>query len=153
MDRKAQRTHARKHINPKLRRNLRLFLLISVVLVIVVIVESIRFHAVIWQVVLGLLVGIILGSLFARMYKISWDKDAQHVTSRIDLYGVGVLLLYVVFELFRDTIVHVFTHSESVPAISLALLAGTMYGRVIGSGRVIMKILKEQEIFRHLPRH
>lgn len=153
MDRKAHRSHARTHINPKLRRNLRLFLLISVVLLIAVIAETISYQANVWQVSLGLLVGIGLGSLFARMYKISWDKDAQHVTSNIDAYGVMVLVLYIVFELSRDMVVHFFTQSESVAAISLALLAGTMYGRVIGSGRTIVKILREQKVFSHLPRH
>lgn len=153
MDRKARHAHARTHINPKLRRNLRLFLLISVVLLIAVIAETISYGAVPWQVGLGLLVGVGLGTLFARMNKLSWDKDAQHVTSNIDTYGVMVLVLYIAFELSRDMIVHFFTHSESVAAISLALLAGTMYGRVIGSGHVIVKILKEQRVFSHLPRH
>lgn len=153
MDRKAQRAHARTHINPKLRRNLRLFLLISVVLLVAVIFEAVRYHAEVWQVGLGLVVGVILGSLFARMYKLSWDTDAQHVTSSIDIFGVVVLVLYVAFDLSRGSVVHLFTHSEAVPAISLALLAGTMYGRVVGSGRVIVKILREQEVFAHLPRH
>jgi hypothetical protein len=147
MDRRALRAHARAHVNPKLRRNLRLYLLISAVLLIAVIYETAHYHAVIWQVGLALLIGALCGGLFARMYKISWDKDAQHVSSNIDIYGVVVLVLYVAYDLSRGHLVHIFIHNQGVPAISLALLAGAMYGRVLASGRVIMRILKEQEVF------
>ncbi|HSX02158.1 MAG TPA: hypothetical protein VLI05_02465 [Candidatus Saccharimonadia bacterium] len=40
-----------------------------------------------------------------------------------------------------------------MPAISLALLTGAMYGRAIGSGRQIMKILTEQKVFARGHRH
>ncbi len=147
MDRKALRDHARSHVNPKLQRSLRLYFIISVILLAAVIYEALHYRATVWQIILGLLVGILCGAIFARMYKISWDKDAEHVTSNIDIYGAVVLVLYIVFDLSRGHLVHIFTHSEAVPAISLSLLAGAMYGRVVASGHIIVKILKEQQVF------
>ena len=153
MDKKQEREHARTHIDPKLRRSLRMFLVISAVLLIAVIYEALHYHAIYWEIGLGLAVGILFGSLFSRMYKISWDKDANHVSNNIDIYGIVILILYVTFDLLRGHIVNVFTHNEAVPAISLALLAGTMYGRVLGSGHIIVKILKRQEVFSRHHQH
>ena len=147
MNKRELRSHARSHINRKLRRNLRLYFIISVILLAAVIYEAVRYHATFWQVALGLLVGVLCGGLFARMYKISWDEDAQHVTSNIDIYGGVVLVLYIAFDLSRGHLVHIFTHGEALPAISLSLLAGAMYGRVLASGHVIIKILREQQVF------
>jgi hypothetical protein len=146
MDDKATREQARAHIHPKLRRNLRLFIVIALALLIVVTVDTIRGHAPVWQVVLGFVAGGTLGMIFARMYKLSWDKNAMHVSSRIDIYGAVMLVLYIAFDLSRTYLVHIFTHSTAVPAISLALLAGAMYGRVLGSGHVIVAILREQQV-------
>lgn len=151
MDSKARREHARGHISPKLRRSLRMFLVVSAVLLLAVIFEAVRYHASFWQVGLGLVAGVLIGTVFSRMYKLSWDEDAQHVVSRIDIYGVVVLVAYVAFDLLRENLVHVFTHNEGVPAISLALLAGGMYGRTVGSVHVILGMLHDQKVFSRAP--
>ena len=145
-DRHTRSQYAYAHTSPRLRLSLRLFVVVAIVLLAAVIYEAIRYHAAAWQIILGLLVGMAFGIVFARMYHISWDEDAQHVTNNIDIYGIVVLILYIAFDFSRSHLVHIFTHSSAVPAISLALLAGAMYGRVLGSGRAIMKILREQEV-------
>ncbi|MBW4061050.1 hypothetical protein HJC99_00550 [Candidatus Saccharibacteria bacterium] len=154
-ERREQRRTITKHLNPKLRRSLRLLLAISVVLIGFVIYDIIRDHASIWQVGLGLLAGMGVGLISARIYKISWNDESQHAASNIDIYGVIVLVLYVAFDLSRNHIVHLFTSSQSVPAITLALLAGAMYGRVFGTGRKIMQVLREQQVltWRHSEKH
>ncbi len=140
-ERKALKEDARQHLDPKLRRSLRLFLVISALLLAVVIYETIHDHANVGYVALGLIAGIALGTVLSRMYKISWDHDAQRATYRIDIVGGIVLGLYVVFSLFRGNLVGFLAPGQSAAAMSMALLAGAMYGRVLGSGRTIVKVV------------
>jgi hypothetical protein len=89
----------------------------------------------------------VAGIVTARMYKISWNHEAQHVTNNFDIYGIIIIALYILFSLSRTHIAELFAGSESIASVSLAILTGTMYGRVLGSGWAIFKILKEQHIF------
>jgi hypothetical protein len=81
------------------------------------------------------------------MFHISWNHDAKKVVSRFDVYGVIILVLYIFFEIFREKIVGYFTHDIQVGTVGFALLAGIMFGRVLGTRGKIMKILKEQHVF------
>lgn len=140
-ERKALTKDARQHVDPKLRRSLRLFLVISAVLLAVVIYETIRDHTSVGYVALGLIAGISVGILLSRMYEISWDHGGQRATYRIDIIGGIVLVLYVLFSFFRSNLVGFFVQGQSVAAISMAVLAGGMFGRVLGSGRMIVRVL------------
>ncbi len=146
----ARKEFADKHINPKLRRSLRLYLAISAVVLIFVVVGAVRSHANGLIVSCGLLAGIVIGILFSRIYKISWDKDADHAINKTDLYGAALLILYIVFDLTREHLVTLFIHGNAVGATSLALLAGAFYGRVLGTGRSIIKVFREEKILPKL---
>jgi hypothetical protein len=147
MQHREKRATYKKHVNPKLQFSLRLLLLIFIVLLGFVIYEIIRDHASVPQVLIGLLVGVASGLLSARMFKISWNKEAQHVTNNFDLVGVVIIVLYVIFSLLRDPIADFFADNASLASASLAILAGGLYGRALGNIRSIVKILKEQKIF------
>jgi hypothetical protein len=136
----------KKHINPKLRRNLRLYLIIGAAVFIYVIINAIKSDANPVAVALGLIAGVVIGMILSRVYKISWDKDANNVIHRMDLFGIILLLVFVAFDLNRGHIVQLFVQGDSVGTISLALLAGAFYGRVFGAGRGIMKVLREQKV-------
>jgi|GEM_PF-1485916 len=137
---------ASKHINPKLRRSLRIYVIISVVVLVLVVVTGIRSHANGLVVLGGLLAGIIVGVLFNRIYKISWDTDADHAIYKMDVYGIVLLVAYIAFDLSRHRIVELFISGNSVGATSLALLSGALYGRVLGTGRRIIKIFREEKV-------
>jgi len=98
--------------------------------------------------IIALLTGIILGILTSRMYHISWDKNAKKVISRLDIYGVIILILYIVLEIFRDRIVGFVTNDFEVGTIGFALLAGIMFGRVLGTRGKIIKVLHEHRVFK-----
>jgi uncharacterized membrane-anchored protein len=136
----------RKHINPKLRRSLRIYLIVGAAVLIYVIISTIKSGASAIAVILGLIAGAVIGMILSRIYKISWDKDANHVIHRMDVFGIVLLAVFVVFDLNRGHIVQLFVHGDSVGTISLALLAGAFYGRVFGAGRGIVKVLREQKV-------
>jgi hypothetical protein len=80
------------------------------------------------------------------MYKISWNKDEAKVVGRIDLYGIIVLVLFIVFELNRDHIASLFAGSETLGSISLVLITETLLGRIIGTAKRILQVLRDEKI-------
>jgi len=143
---KSRKDHT-QHIDKRLRFRLRLYFLIAVILIGVLIFNVIRGSLQLDFGIEGLVIGILLGVITSRMYHTSWNKDAKKVVSRLDVYGVLILILYVVFEIFREKIVGYFTHDVQVATVGFAVLAGIMLGRVIGTRGKIMRILREQKVF------
>jgi hypothetical protein len=137
-----------KHIDKKLRRRLRIYFLISAILLLILLYNVIR-GALRWDLgIAALLVGIIVGIVASRMYHISWDKNAKKVISRLDIYGIIILVLYVLLEIFRERIVGFVTHDFEVGTIGFAILAGIMFGRVLGTRGKIIKVLNDQRVFK-----
>jgi hypothetical protein len=136
------------HVDKKLQTRLRLYFLIASVLFIVFLYNIIR-GALRWDLgIISLLIGIFIGIISSRMYHISWDKNAKKVIGRLDIYGIIILILYVVLEIFRDKLVTFVTHDFEVGTIGFAILAGIMFGRVLGTRGKIIQVLKEQRVFK-----
>lgn len=92
-------------------------------------------------------VGIVIGVFTSRMFHTSWNKDAKKVVSRLDTYGIIILVLYFLFEISRERIVGFITHDFETGTIGFAILTGIMIGRVVGTRGRIIDVLKEQKIF------
>ena len=135
------------HIDRRLRFRLRLYFFIALILLIILLFNIFRGALSIEFGTLGFIIGIGVGIITSRMFHTSWDKDAKKVISRFDLYGVIILVLYIAFEVFRSTIVTYFTHDIQVSTTGFAVLAGVMFGRVIGTRGRIIEVLKEQKVF------
>lgn len=143
---KTLRRHSH-HIDKRLRFRLRLYFLISAMLIALLIYNVFRGTLRLDLGVLGLSAGIMLGVISSRMYHISWHHNAKKVVSRLDMFGIGILVLYIVFEIFREKIVGYFTHDVQVGTVGFAVLAGIMFGRVLGTRGKIIEILKKQKMF------
>jgi hypothetical protein len=96
--------------------------------------------------IIGLCVGIGLGFIVARMVKITWDEQIEQVIGTFDAVGIVILILYILFEINREKIVAHFVGDASILAVSFAVLAGIMYGRVLGIRGKIKKVFTEQDI-------
>lgn len=135
-----------KHFHPKLRRSLRLYIIIALVIMVYVIFSTIKNGANPVFVVGGLILGVLVGTLLARIYKISWDSEAEKVIYRMDMLGIVFLVVFIGLDLSRGHFVSSFITGASVGPTSLALLAGGFYGRVFGAGRNIIVVLRQQKI-------
>lgn len=143
---KSLRQHAH-HIDKKLKFRLRIYIVISLILLGIFIYNIVRGQLRLDLGLIGLIAGIGIGIITSRMFHTSWNHDTKKVVSRLDRFGIGILVFYILFEVFRDKLVGFFTHDFQVGTIGFAVLAGIMFGRVIGARGSIMKVLKEQEIF------
>jgi hypothetical protein len=121
-------------------------MVISVVLSAIVCYEILTGRVSLLLAVFGLLIGTIIGVYTARMYLFSWDKDARKVISRLDLLGIGILILYILASIFRSRIIGYFVQPSYVTGMSIAVVTGLMIGRIVGTGQKITKILKEQNL-------
>ena len=135
------------HLDKSLRFRLRLYFIISLILVGLLIYNVLRGALQLDYGLIGLLAGMGIGVITTRMFHIFWNNDAKKVVSRLDTFGIGILILYIVFEVLRERIVGYFTHDVQVGTVGFAVLAGIMFGRVIGTRGKIMQVLKEQRVF------
>lgn len=136
----------RHHLDKKLLFRLRIYFIISLILVGVVIYEILSNNVSISLAFIGLILGTLIGVVVARMFLISWDKDAKKVISRLDILGIFILIIYIIFAVFRSKIIGIFIQGNYVTGMSLSMVAGIMIGRVFGTGHKIVSILKEEQI-------
>lgn len=134
------------HIDKKLVFRLRIYFIISLILICVVLFEVFSGHLQIFLALIGLLIGIILGVITARMFILSWDNDAKKVISKLDYVGGIILIVYIIFSFFRNTLIGNFVQANYVTGTSIAIATGVMIGRVFGTGRKIVSLLREQNL-------
>lgn len=82
-----------------------------------------------------------IGILVSRMYRLSYDEEARQVAGRIDWVGGVILLLYIVFAIFRNRLFTPFVEASQLAGFFISLSAGTMFGRLVGTGRGIRRVL------------
>ena len=137
-----------KHIDKKLRNRLKIYFFISLVL-IGIIIRDLIFGIVSFPFMLiGLIFGLVIGVISARMFHISWSHDAKKIVSQLDVFGSLILILYILFEFFRDKIISYFIYGPAVGGVSISLVTGMMIGRTLGTRGKIIQVLKEQKILK-----
>ncbi len=140
-----RRKHS-KHLDKKLRFRLRIYFVISIILIGVVLFEILTERVSIMLASAGLVIGLIAGVVAARMFLLSWDKDAKRVISKLDIVGGVILALYIIFAIYRGRIIGHYVQRSFVTGTSLSVVTGIMIGRVFGTGQKIASILREQKL-------
>jgi hypothetical protein len=135
--------HLDLHVAPKLRNRIRLYLVLSLVILGVIIYRLFLNDGTAVYSVGTFFFGIIAGVLFSRMYKISWDENAQKVVSRLDMYGGILLGAYVVFEVVGEYVIRQNFVGPAILTMVLSLAGGALLGRGIGMGRTMVEAVRE----------
>jgi FtsH-binding integral membrane protein len=138
-----RRKTVRKFTHQNLRIRIFVYFIIALIMVGVVVYDILTEKTTLTYSLMALVIGLIVGIVVSRMFRISWDKDAQMVISSLDTLGVIVLIIYFLLEIFRKQIAAYFFHSELTLSLTFAALAGIMIGRVIGMRFKVRKILEE----------
>src|SRR5664279_5358280 len=93
------------HLDKKLRFRIRMYFVISIILLGIVIYEIVLGKETGILSLIGLAVGSCIGILTARIFLLSWDKDAKKVISRLDVIGGIIIVFYIVLAIFRNKII------------------------------------------------
>ncbi len=135
--------HIQKHVTPGLQIRLAIYFIIAIVMIGIAAYTIAKDEIRVFFPIIGMFVGIAIGAAVTRINKISWDHGAKRVITELDAFGVCILIVYIIFEIYRQTIVAYFVHGPSVISTSFALLAGVMAGRILGIQRKISQHLNE----------
>jgi hypothetical protein len=135
--------HLDQHVHKRLRTRVRLYLGISVVIIIAILYRIIVHGGGILYPLAALAVGLVIGIFLSRMFKVSWDKDAEKVVSRIDIYGVVFIVAYIILESFGENLIRQWFTGPEVLTIILSLVGGAVLGRGLGISRKMMQVLRE----------
>lgn len=138
--------HLKQHIDKRLRVRLQIYLLITGVLILILLYNIIKNLNLLPLVVIGIILGLGIGYLSARIFRISWNQDAQRIISRIDRFGVIIIILYIIFASLRNKLLIYFLPGPEVEVTTLAFASGLIGGRFLGIRGKIIKVLKEQQL-------
>lgn len=143
--------HRRKnfgyHLDKKIISRLRIYFVISILLFGAILFEILSGKLSLSLALAGLVPGVVVGVIVSRRYLHSWDEDAGKVVSRLDIAGSVIFALYIIFALFREKIISHFVQGNYIVGASISVALGIMIGRIFGTGRKIISILKEQGLF------
>lgn len=134
------------HLHNKVLWNLRIFYLITIILLGIVIYEILTNRVTISLALISIILGTFIGVFTARMYLFSWDKDTKKIISRLDMFGIIILVIYILASIFRGKIIGQFVAPAYVTGVSLSVATGLMIGRLMGTGHIITSILKKQNL-------
>ncbi len=95
---------------------------------------------------IAIVCGFGIGMLTSRTSHITFDKRLKKIISRMDFFGIIVVIVYTVFSLIRENIITFFVHGPAVGAVSFALITGVMGGRVFGIRQTIVNVLAQERI-------
>lgn len=141
MGTKKLRGHYNKHVDKRLRFRVTLYYVIALVMIAVVLFDVAKGEVVFWLAGVGVIVGCVIGLFASRMFHISWNMQDSKIVSRFDKFGIIILILYGLFSFERRAVLGLFVHGQGLAAFSLSVVAGTMFGRAVGTGRAIRKLL------------
>lgn len=136
----------RPHLHKYLRIRLGIYLGISASVGAFVVYNAVRNTIPGIFAVVGVVIGLAIGFAASRIHKISWDEKVSKAIARVDAFGVVVLILYILFEIFREKIVGRFVDEADVTVTSFSILAGMMYGRVLGIRGNVVRVLEKRDI-------
>ncbi len=143
MTRRERIRRGRQYVQRSLLLRMRLFALIFLGMLVIMVVDVVRAGWVsVFPVIGAIVVGGVIGMIASRIFALSWDLDARKVVGRIDVAGVVILVLYLVFSIFRSRIVGSFVQGELLGAVSIALLAGVFVGQLVGTARGIARVFR-----------
>lgn len=120
-----------------------MYLGISVVIVVAIIYRIVVHGGGFLYPAIALTVGLVVGIFLSRMFKVSWDRDAEKVVSRIDIYGAVLLGIYIVVEISGEDLIRRWFSGPEVLTIILALAGGAVLGRGLGISRKMLQVLRE----------
>lgn len=134
------------HVDKKIKTRFRIYFVLAIIMLLVILYDLFKNILSIEFAFVGMLIGIGAGIVSSRMNHLSWDKDGEKIVSRLDIFGIIILVAYIIFAIFRTKLISYFVHGPVVGAISFSIIAGIMIGRVLGTRGKILKILREEGI-------
>ncbi len=122
----------REMVSRRTRVMLRVLIIVFDVMLVLLLIRVAQGELSWWQMALGLVVGAGIGVLLGRINRGWWDQATGTVVSQMDVLGVVLLLVYLIFTFSRSRIADAWVDDAHAAAgVALALGAGAIAGRIL----------------------
>ena len=143
MERQERRAVFRTHVDRRLRNQLRIFLVLFAIMLVLDVIRMIGGGVNPLWAIGAFIIGLGLGYALSRTRVLGWDASEQAVAASMTAAGAIILILYVVFILFKNKLVSELIHDPSiVGVVGLSLTAGAMFGNISFTLRGILRVLR-----------
>jgi hypothetical protein len=139
---KEERDVAMEYMDKKLRFRIRSFFVILFVMLGVLGFDLYKDQVTLINILAGIFVGGIVGLVLGRMFKIYWHPTDRKVVARLDAVGIGSLIFYILFAIFREKIFAHYVQASHLRGFVFSTVAGVMIGRILTMGFHIKKTIK-----------
>lgn len=141
----SSRKEVKKFVHRKLLFRLRRLILFFLIIIGIMVYELVTYDVAAFVPAAGFFTGIIIGLLInPKMHKISWDAEASKAVTKMDRLGIIILVLYLLFAIFRTWIFSYWLHGYTLTVFSLSVAAGGILGRLYSTRQKIRQVLKEE---------
>lgn len=135
-----------KYVDKKLIFRIRMFFVIFIVLLGIIVFEALEGQGDILYTFISFLIGTVVGFVAGRMIAIKWHDDANKIVGSVDRLGVLFIILYLFFSLGRHAILENLFHGTELTLLSLSIVSGIMFGKVMSAMHSIRKILRHKKL-------
>ncbi|MDB5202720.1 MAG: hypothetical protein JWQ27_2129 [Ferruginibacter sp.] len=134
----------KKFVEKKLLTRVRLFAIISLLMIAIGIYNVTVGYVSPLLAIAAFGAGIMLGLLVGRASNVVWHEETGKAISKMDRFGVIVLVCYIVFAIFRKWIFQHWLTGHQLSAFIICFSAGIMLGRFLTLRSRILKLLNEK---------
>ena len=132
---------AKNHIDKKIGIKLWIYWIVFFVSLVLSAVHYVNGHISFYFPLGGFITGFVIGRLVSRTHKVGWNEDRKMIDLKLDAFGAVILLLYILFVIFKNVIIEDIVHFHHISSISMAVLSGTMLGHALALRIKIKKVL------------
>jgi F0F1-type ATP synthase membrane subunit c/vacuolar-type H+-ATPase subunit K len=140
------RSQRRKFVDKKLIIRLRLFAIIFLLMTGVGIYDVVMGNLPLLVAIAALGSGIGIGLIVGRAMNVVWHEETNKAITKMDKFGVIILVCYIVFAVFRKKLFAHWLAGHQLSAFIIFLSAGIMLGRLITIRGRLFKVLKGQGV-------
>jgi hypothetical protein len=132
-----------KHIDRKLLIRLLIFLGIATAMAGFVIYDVVKEELSWWLALLGVLIGIAVGYVLGRVLTVKWHEGRRKAVMEMDVVGFVAIGFYILFRFGGNFVLSEWLSGAALSTLSLAILAGALFGRFLGLRTSVAKLIEE----------
>jgi hypothetical protein len=132
-------------VGARLRSRLLIFFVGGIIL-LGIIGYDVYTRVITWEAgLLALAIGLIIGFVYGRLSRVRWHETSQQIVMQYDIVTYVIIAAYLLISYFRDILLSDYLSGAALEAVSLAVVAGVLIGRIFGLNIAIMKVLRIQK--------
>ena len=132
-----------QHMDRKLVFRLSIFLLIALIILGIVVYDVAIGYLAWWMAALSFLAGTAAGYVLGRILTVRWHETEQKAVMEMDVAGFVAIGIYIGLRFGENWLFGYFLSGTALSTLSLAFLAGALFGRFLGLRKSVVKVVRE----------